>query len=255
MTALPALASRFALTPDQVAALDRYVTLLLGWRRGRVTGLRDRDDVVDTLVGDGLALLDVLEGGGEARGGAARGGAAGRGSPDRLRLLDLGSGGGAPGLPLAIAAPQLSVVLLDSVRKKCDFLTAAVDELGMTGRVAVVCARSEHFTAPGGEGREAFDVVTARAVGALAEVVELAAPVLAPGGRLLALKTGVALESERAGGDAAAHVCGLAPGAVVPLPASPLADSICVTFAKLSPSPDWLPRRAGAAGRRPLPGA
>ncbi len=250
MTALAALASRFALTPDQAAALDRYVTLLLGWRRGRVTGLHDRDDVVDTLLGDGLALLDVLEGGGEARGDAA-----GRGSPDRLRLLDLGSGGGAPGLPLAIAAPQLSVVLLDSVRKKCDFLVHAAGELAITGRVAVVCERSEHFTKLGGEGREAFDLVTARAVGALAEVVELTAPALAPGGRLLALKTGVALESERAGGDAAARVCGLAPGAVVPLPASPLADSVCVTFAKLSPAPDWLPRRAGVAGRRPLPGA
>ncbi len=250
MTALAALASRFALTPNQVAALDRYVTMVLGWRRGRVTGLRSRADAVDTLVGDALALLDVLEVSGEARGGGE-----GRGAPARLRLLDLGSGGGAPGLPLAIAAPWLSVALLDSVRKKCDFLSAAVHELGMAGRVAVVCARSESFTAPGGEGREAFDLVTARAVGALAEVVELAAPALAPGGRLLALKTGVALQSERAGGDVAAGVCGLAPGAVVPLTASPLADSVCVTFAKVSPAPDWLPRRAGVAGRRPLPGA
>jgi len=246
---LPALASRFALTPDQVGALEHYVTLVLGWRRGRVTGLRSRDDAVDTLVGDALALLDVVGVSGKAWDGGA-----GRGALDRLRLLDLGSGGGAPGLPLAIAAPQLSVTLLDSVRKKCDFLTAAVHELGMVGRVAVVCARSEGFTAPGALGREAFDLVTARAVGALAEVVELAAPALSTGGRLLALKTGVALESERAGGDAAAGVCGLAPGAVVPLPASPLTDSVCVTFAKVSPTPEWLPRRAGVAGRRALPG-
>lgn len=250
MTALGALASRFTLAPDQVAALERYITLVLGWRRGRVTGLRSREDAAETLVGDALALLDLVEGVGEARGIAA-----GRGALDRLRLLDLGSGGGAPGLPLAIAAPQLSVTLLDSVGKKCDFLTAAVDELGITGRVAVVCARSESYTAPGGEGREAFDVVTARAVGALAEVVELAAPALAPGGRLLALKTGLALESERAGGDVAAGVCGLAPGVVVPLTASPLADSVCVIFAKVSPTPDWLPRRAGVAGRRAVPGA
>lgn len=250
MTTLSSLASRFALTPDQVAALDRYVTLVLGWRRGRVTGLRSRDDAVGTLVGDALALLDVVTEAAGSRGAAD----AGRGALGCLRLLDLGSGGGAPGLPLTIAAPHLSAVLLDSVRKKCDFLTAAVEELGMAGRVDVVCARSEHFTKLGGQGREAFDLVTARAVGALAEVVELAAPALAPGGRLLALKTGVALESERAGGDAAAVACGLAPGAVVPLPASPLADSVCVSFAKVSPAPDWLPRRAGVAGRRPLRG-
>jgi len=246
---LPALASRFALTPDQAGALDHYVTLVLGWRRGRVTGLRSYEDAVDTLVGDALALLDVVGVSGKVWGGGSE-----RGALDRLRLLDLGSGGGAPGLPLAIAAPQLSVTLLDSVRKKCDFLAAAVDELGMVGRVAVVCARSEGITALGAPGREAFDLVTARAVGALAEVVELAAPALATGGRLLALKTGVALASERAGGDAAAGVCGLAPGVVVPLPASPLADSVCVTFAKVSPTPEWLPRRAGVAGRRALPG-
>jgi 16S rRNA (guanine527-N7)-methyltransferase len=250
VTALSALVSRFALTPAQATSLGLYVTLVLDWRRGRVTGLRDRDEVVDTLVGDGLAMLGVL-----ADAAGSRGAAGNRETPGRLRLLDLGSGSGAPGLPLAIAVPQLSVVLLDSVRKKCDFLAHAAGELGLAGRVGVVCARSERYTRLGGEGREAFDLVTARAVGALAEVVELAAPALAPGGRLLALKTGVALERERAGGDAAAGVCGLAPAAVAPLPASPLADSVCATFAKVSRAPDWLPRRAGVAGRRPLPGA
>ncbi len=201
--------------------------------------------MTDTLVGDALALLDVL---------AAPDSAGPHGPAVRGRLLDLGSGGGVPGLPLAIAVPSLRVVLLDSVRKKCDFLSAAVGELGLAGRVAVVCARSERYTAGGAEGRESFDLVTARAVGALAEVVELAAPALAPGGLLLALKTGAALEGERVGGEAAARVCGLASGAVAPLSASPLADSVCATFAKAAPAPGWLPRRPGVAGRRPLPG-
>ncbi len=244
MTPLDELAIRFALTREQADALDAYVGLLLAWRQGRVTGLRSRDEIVGLLLGDALALSDVL------------GRAAGQGPVDgaaRLRLLDLGSGGGVPGIPLAIVAPSLSVVLLDSVGKKCDFLTAAVTALGLSERARVVCARSERLAARGAEGREAFDLVTARALGALAEVVELAAPALAPGGRLLALKTTRALEHEGREGEAAARACGLALGPIVPLTASPLADSVCVTFEKRGATPDWLPRREGTAGRRPLP--
>ena len=138
MTTLSDLAARFALSTEQVATLERYVGLLIDWRRGRVTGLRRRDEMLDILVGDALALLDVLAG--PAAPGLRR-------SSPGSRLLDLGSGSGAPGLPLAVAAPTLSVVLLDSVRKKCDFLAAAVDEVGLAERVGVVCARSERFAA------------------------------------------------------------------------------------------------------------
>lgn len=249
MAALTDLASRFELSPDQVVTLDRYVALLLGWPRARLTGLRDRAAVIDTLVGDALALLEAL-----AVLDALPPAAAGGPRPP-VQTLDIGSGGGSPGVPLAVAAPGLFVVLLDSVRRKCDFLVHATGELGLAGRVDVVCARSEAYTALGAAGRERFDLVTARAVGALAEVVELAAPALAPGGRLLAPKTGAVLERERAAGERAAAVCGLAPGPFLPLVSSPLADSVCATFVKVAATPDWLPRRVGVAGRRPLPGA
>ena len=248
MTTLSEFASRFALSAEQIAKLDRHVTLVLGWRRARVTGVRGRDEAVDTLVGDALALLEVLVAPVAARRATPR--TEPRVAP--ARLLDLGSGGGTPGLPLAIAAPALSVTLLDSVRRKCDFLAHAVGELGLGDRVAVVCARSEDYAARGAEGREAFDLVTARAVGTREEVVELATPALAAGGRLLAVKTGASLAKEAAGGEAAAKACGLAPGPVVPLRSSPLADSVCATFGKVAPTPDWLPRRPGVAGRRPL---
>ncbi len=243
VAALADLGSRFGLSPEQVATLDRYIDLVLGWRRARVTGVRGRDAVTATLVGDALALLEALAALDALSVEAVR----------PVRLLDLGSGGGSPGVPLAVAAPALSVVLLDSVRRKCEFLTQAVTALGLGGRVDVVCARSETYTARGGAGRGVFDLVTARAVGALAEVVELAAPALAPGGRLLAPKTGAALEYERGAGDLAAAACGLAPGPTLTLSSSPLDDSVCATFVKVSATPDWLPRRPGVAGRRPPP--
>jgi 16S rRNA (guanine527-N7)-methyltransferase len=243
VTSVSALAERFALPDAARATLDAYVDLLLDWRQGRVTGLRSRDQIVESLLGDALALLDVL--------GPTTSARVGGGEPP-ARLLDLGSGGGLPGIPLAIAAPSLRVVLLDAVRKKCDFLEAAVARLKLTS-ATVVCDRSERFTAASAEGREAFDLVTARALGALAEVVELAAPALAPGGRLLALKTASALEEEGGPAETAARAAGLAAGAVVALASSPLADSVCVVFDKVETTPEWLPRRVGLAGRRPLP--
>lgn len=241
MTTLFDLASRHSLSPRQVTGLETYVDQVLGWRRGRVTGLRRRGDALDTLVGDALALLDMLPVQ-EAAGAMPPG-----------RLLDLGSGNGAPGLPLAVAAPELRVVLLDSAGKKCEFLSHVVAQLGLSGRVLVVCARSEAYTAAGAEGREAFDLVTARAVGELAEIVELAAPALAVGGRLLAVKSGSGVGREKPAGDAAATVCGLDPGPVVRLEASPVPDSVCAAYRKVARTPDWLPRRPGVAGRRPLP--
>jgi 16S rRNA (guanine527-N7)-methyltransferase len=244
VTTLDELAARFHLGPAQTTALDRYVTLLLEWREGRVTGLRRREDVVEQLLGDALALLDAVSAGVSPLERVSR--------PPH-RLLDLGSGGGVPGVPLAVALPQLSVVLLDSVRKKCRFLDAVVSGLELGDRVRVACARSETYTATGGEGREAFDLVTVRAVGALAEVVELAAPALAEGGRLLALKTRPAAADERGPAESAARACGLVPLGVWPLPLSPLRNSVCVVFEKHGPTPGWLPRRPGSAGRRPPP--
>jgi len=271
VAAFETLMTGFGLGADQTLALGRYLDLLLDWRRANVTAVRTRDEAADRLVGDSLALLDVpeLE-------------TAGR------RWLDLGAGAGIPGIPLALARPDVRLTLLDAVGKKCAFLEAAVEVTGLETRAEVVCARSEALasraggpaapaaasgggrstttvtepTAGGSSGargdrrrdrdREAFDVVLVRAVGALATVVEFAAPLLAPGGSLVAVKTAAGAAKEGAAGDAAAALCGLSAGAVRPLCRSPLADSVCVVYAKVAPAPQWLPRRVGLAARRPL---
>ncbi len=131
-----------------------------------------------------------------------------------------------PGIPLAVALPAIEMTLLEATRKKCEFLVAAVAAAGLAERVHVVCARSERYaaarpssaaarqrpdeTAVAGAGREAFAVVVARALAPLAVVVELGAPLLAPGGLLVASKTSATIERERAAGEAAAAACGLA---------------------------------------------
>lgn len=234
--ALKRVAATHELSDAQAAALSRYVELLLGWRKANVTGLTDPVAVVDTLIGDSLALLAVPE----LRG--REGGA----------WLDLGAGAGIPGIPLAVAVPEAHIFLLDAVARKCAFLEEAVHVAGLDDRAEVVCGRSERYSAVGAPGREAHDVILARAVSELAVLVELAAPLLAKDGVLLASKTRRSLEEEGASAAAAAERCGLAIEPPVPLSASPLDEAVCAVFRKTEPTADWLPRREGMAAKRPL---
>jgi 16S rRNA (guanine527-N7)-methyltransferase len=234
--ALRRVAVTHGLQAAQIERLQRYVDLLLGWRRANVTGLTDPVAVIDTLIGDSLALLGVPE----LRG---REGAA---------WLDLGAGAGIPGIPLAVALPGVRITLLDAGAKKCAFLEEAVREVGIAERAAVVCGRSERYASQGAKGRDAHTVVLARAVSELAVLVELAAPLLDQDGVLLASKTQRALFEEGPAAEAAAGRCGLAAEPPVPLSASPLDNAVCAVYRKVAPTPDWLPRREGMAAKRPL---
>jgi 16S rRNA (guanine527-N7)-methyltransferase len=229
------VAADFGLDEAQAAALATYLDLLLGWRRGNITAVRSRAEAIDRLLADSLAILDVpaLQEAG-------------------ARWLDLGAGAGVPGIPLAVARPAARVTLLESAAGKCVFLEEAVAAAGLTGRAVVVHARSEAFAAPADGGREAFDVVFARALAGLASVVELAAPLLATDGVLLAVKGARGAEREGPAGEQAARECGLLSSGVVVLSRSPVTASVCAVFHKREPAPDWLPRRPGLATRRPL---
>lgn len=101
------------------------------------------------------------------------------------RVLDVGSGGGLPGIPIAIARPDLSLTLLDATQKKVRFLASVVEAMQLT-HVATHAGRAEQLRAADLGGR--FDIVTARAVTKLAALVALTAPFLEVGGRLLLIK-------------------------------------------------------------------
>jgi 16S rRNA (guanine527-N7)-methyltransferase len=165
------------------------------------------------------------------------------------RIADLGSGAGLPGLVLAAALPAAQVDLIESARRKCEFLRQAAGRMGLEN-AAVVCARSEEWA--GGEGREAYDAVTARAIGRLATLAELASPLLRDGGVLASWK-GARSEEEEAEMAGAAERLAMKPleiRSVRPYPKS--RDRHIHLLRKNGPTPNGLPRRPGMAAKRPF---
>jgi 16S rRNA (guanine527-N7)-methyltransferase len=102
--------------------------------------------------------------------------------PERAEVLDLGSGAGLPGLPLALARPDLTVTLVEPMARRCAFLTEVLAELGLR-HVSVRRARAEELTGP-----PTADVVVARALAPLHRLIRLGLPLLRPAGTLLAIK-------------------------------------------------------------------
>jgi 16S rRNA (guanine527-N7)-methyltransferase len=224
------LAERWRLPPDAPRQL-RTILELLESEPTSITTVRDPRDGVDVHVADALAGLEA-----EALRTAAT-------------IADLGSGGGFPGLALAVARPDAHVTLVESVAKKCDFLRRAADAAGLA-QVRVVNARAESWRA----GLASQDAVTARALAPLNVLVEYAAPLLREGGSLVAWKAGRD-PSEEAAGAAAADLVGLQASSPLPVTPSPgLGARHLHLYLKVRPTPDRYPRREGMARKRPLAG-
>jgi 16S rRNA (guanine527-N7)-methyltransferase len=165
------------------------------------------------------------------------------------RVADLGSGAGLPGLPLAACLPSSRFDLIESVGRKCEFLRGAIERMGLAN-AAVVCERSEDWAA--GEGRESYEAVTARAVGSLATVAELASPLLAEGG-VLAVWRGARSSEEEAELARAADRLVIEPIEIRSVrPYAGSRDRHIHLLRKNGPTPNELPRRPGLAAKRPF---
>ncbi|HET7466291.1 MAG TPA: 16S rRNA (guanine(527)-N(7))-methyltransferase RsmG [Candidatus Dormibacteraeota bacterium] len=162
-------------------------------------------------------------------------------------LVDVGSGGGLPGLPLKIMVPRLEVTLVEADGRKAAFLTQACASLGLAG-VRVVGRRAEDAAHDPGL-RESFDVAVARALAPMPVLAELCLPFVRVGGRLLAQKT----RDEDIGSAARAiQLLGGAPARVEPAPSRARSAGVVVAVEKVAPTPATYPRRAGVPSRRPL---
>lgn len=164
---------------------------------------------------------------------------------DAVGIVDLGSGGGFPGLALAGMLPGVPVTLVDSERRKADWLRRASVDFP---NVRVVADRSETLAR---EERDAHPVVTARALGSLPVVMELAAPLMAPGGWLVAWR-GRRESDDAAAAAAAAHELGLEGAPDMDVTAIPGVSRYFSIWRKAHDTPGRYPRRPGMAAKRPI---
>ncbi len=220
-----------SLDPAVRDALDGHVRLLLTWNRSiNLTAIDDPVAVATAHVIDSLTAVATLR---------VRG---------IRRFVDLGSGGGFPGLPLAAVLPAERALLVESIGKKARFLAAVADATGQDDRVAPFAGRAETLAADA-RPRERWPAVTARAVGPLAELVELAFPLLEPGGALVAWKRGD-LEVELRAADRAVGALGGGSIDVVDVGGS-LPGHVLVVVGKRGRSDSSFPRDPSLRRRMP----
>ncbi len=228
---LDRLGTRYALPAAAVDRLRRLVGLLAEDPLAP-TSIRDPRRIIDDHVADSLVALELPA------------------LADATRVADLGSGAGLPGLPLAIALPGTEFFLVESSRRKCEFIDRAISECAASNARSVN-ARAEAW--PEGVGR--FDVVTARALAPLAVVAEYAAPLLRVGGEAVFWRGRRDPEDEAAGALAASEL-GLRVGEITSVrPYSAVVNRHLHLMSKVRETPSRFPRRPGMAVKRPLGGA
>jgi 16S rRNA (guanine527-N7)-methyltransferase len=218
------------LAPAQLAALDRYLDLLLEVnQKMNLTRITDRAAAEVQHVADALTLLDFIPQGTTA-------------------LADIGSGGGVPGIPLAIALPQVQFTLVESTRKKAAFLRDAASAL-LLKNVNVVDSRAEELARTA--ARESFDVVTARAVGALVWLAEWCLPLVRKGGCVLAMK-GARIAEELTPALKPIRLLGGGEPTIHPVELPGTEHHVIVQISKIGKTDKRYPRNPTATAGRPL---
>lgn len=220
------------LNEKQLGQFAQYAALLEEWNARMNLTRVAQGEIVPLHFLDSLTVLSAVEG------------------PLTGGLLDVGTGAGFPGLPLKIVQPELSVTLLDSTRKKLDFLDAVIGALGLQG-IKTLHSRSEE-AGRDNRHREKYDVVTARAVARLNVLSEWLLPLVKPGGVAIAMKSAAA-DEEIAEAENAVKALGgqIERVSIVVIPGTDIERKI-VVIRKVQATPAKYPRIAAEIKARPL---
>lgn len=217
-----------ALDGDDVSRLDAFLTMLLKRNEDfNLTSIRDESQAWERHILDSLTLLGPLA------------------SAGAMTVADVGSGGGLPGIPLAICMPETKFTLIETTGKKANFLREAIAALKIANAV-VVQERAEILGQEHHEFREMFDVVIARAVGPMRVLLELTVPLAKVGGVVLAVK-GEKAEAELADAKPALHKLHSSHVQTILTPTGRI-----VVIEKQRKTPRIYPRTPGEPKRRPL---
>lgn len=222
------------LTPDQLDKLARYLDMVMqANQRMNLTAIRDEELAWRRLIIDSLTVLpglDMLDPG--------------------SRVIDIGSGAGLPGVPLAIVRPNLKLTMLEVTGKKAAFIRSCVDALAPHNG-SVIQERAETVGQDPAH-REQYDAAVSRAVGPMSLVLEYSMPLLHVGGRMLAMK-GPRAEQELE--DASDALSKLGAGDLAVMEAYPESfenDLVIVSIIKDAATPKAYPRLPGVPKKQPL---
>lgn len=224
----------FELPPRGAYMLVDYCRLLDSYEESNIIGAKTLGEIVEDHVIDSLSclLFESLK--------------------DAKDLMDVGSGGGLPGLPLGIAVEGLRVSLIEATAKKVKFLNGAANRLEMSN-IQVVNARAED-AGKSKEFRGRYDIATARAVASLDVLAEYCLPLVRVGGHVIAMKGRIEKE-ELDRGKAASRLLGAEIAEVIPVPRLPEYEQKkrhLVVFEKTAQTPAKYPRRVGLPAKKPL---
>ena len=221
------------ISTKQAAHFEQYAHELAQWNQHtNLTAIVDPAEVQVRHFLDSLSLAQVIK------------------FEPPMRLIDVGTGAGFPGLPLAIVYPELKVTLLEATGKKVDFLAHMINVLGLDNATAVKARAEEAGHMP--EHRAQYDVVVARAVARMPALMEYLLPLAKNGGRCIAMK-GTTAEEESKDAQKALKILG---GRVFSIDSVqlPQVDDLhyLVTVEKVNPTPSGFPRKPGVPTRKPL---
>ena len=226
------------MTPEQAAQFERYHAMLVE-ANGRVNLTRVPDDAREAIDRNYLDCAAPLAGCADNAGGF----------PAVETAVDVGSGAGFPGIPLAILLPKTRFTLIDALGKRVEFLNAVIEALGLNARALHLRAEDAARRA---DLREAFDLACARAVAPMNVLCEYLLPFVRPGGHALALK-GPGLDGELRDAERALETLGGRVARVQPLPMPGRNwDHRAAWIEKTAPTPAKYPRKAGLPEKRPL---
>lgn len=221
------------LSAVQTEQFYEYYRLLVEWNQFmNLTAITEFEDVVNKHFADSLSIIYV------------------KNLMDVDNLIDIGTGAGFPGIPLKIMFPHLNVTLLDSLRKRIDFLNHVSERLELQN-MEMIHGRAEDYARPG-QKRECYDLCVSRAVANLSTLSEYCLPYVKIGGEFISYKSKEA-EQELKAAKSAVFLLG---GKIIDYKSFELPDTdlqrslICVR--KVNGCPDKYPRKAGTAAKNPL---